>query len=157
MDETALDHDEIAPYDNDPSLPSIIIVDIDGTLALKHPDRGIFDYSKVLMDLPNTPVIMTVRALRQMGARVVLMSGRNEVCRKDTERWIEDHVGYGIPMFMRKQGDYRPDHVVKAEMFMNHIAGRFHVTAVFDDRDQMINLWRRHLMLPTFQVADGDF
>lgn len=152
-----VEYDGIEPYDNDPTLPSIFIVDIDGTLALKHPDRDIYDYSKVHMDLPNLPVIKVVRAVRQMDGKVVLMSGRSDECRQQTKRWIEDHVGYGIPMFMRRQGDFRKDYIVKHELFQNHIAGRFHVTGVFDDRDQVIRLWRNHLMIPTFQVADGDF
>lgn len=148
---------DVEPYDNDPSLPSIIIVDIDGTLAHKHPDRDIYDATKVHMDIPNEPVVRAVRALLQMDNKVVLMSGRSNESYDQTKRWIEDHVGYGIPLFMRQAGDFRPDHIVKAELFNNHIAGRFHVLCVFDDRDQVVHLWRRRLGIPTFQVADGDF
>ena len=78
MDKEELDYDGIEPYDNDPSLMSIFIVDIDGTIALRHPDRDIYDYSKVHMDLPNIPVIKVVRSIRQMDGKVVLMSGRSE-------------------------------------------------------------------------------
>lgn len=156
-EQQVVEYDGIKPYDNDPSLMSIFIVDIDRTLALKHPDRDIYDYSKVHMDLPNLPVITVVRAIRQMNEKVVLMSGRREECRQQTKRWIEDHVGYGIPLFMRKQGDFRKDYIVKHELFQEHIAGRFHVSGVFDDRSSVVRLWRNHLMLPTFQVADGDF
>jgi hypothetical protein len=42
--------------EQDEKLPRAIIVDIDGTLAIKG-DRDIFDYSKVHLDLPNKPIV----------------------------------------------------------------------------------------------------
>lgn len=147
----------IEPYHNDPDLPPIVLVDIDGTLAIKHPDRDIHDYHLVHMDHPNEPVIRAVKALRQMDHKVILMSGRNEDCRDVTEAWIERNVGYGIPLHMRKSGDFRQDYIVKHELFQEHIAGKYRVLMSFDDRDQVVDLWRRKLGIPTFQVADGNF
>ena len=148
---------KIEKYHNDPDLPPVILVDIDGTLAIKHPDRDIHEYHKVHMDYPNEPVIRAVKALRQMDHKVILMSGRNEDCRAVTEAWIERNVGYGLPLHMRKSGDFRQDYIVKHELFQEHIAGKYRVLMSFDDRDQVVDLWRRKLGLPTFQVADGDF
>lgn len=148
---------KIEKYHNDPDLPPVILVDIDGTLAIKHPDRDIHEYHKVHMDFPNEPVIRAVKALLQMSHTVILMSGRNEDCRDVTEDWIERNLGYGIPLHMRKSGDFRQDYIVKHELFQEHIAGKYRVLMSFDDRDQVVDLWRRKLGIPTFQVADGNF
>jgi hypothetical protein len=57
---------------------------------------------------------------------------------------------------MRPVGDMRKDSVVKAEIFDREIRGRYHVVAVFDDRDQVVKTWRS-LGLTVFQVAEGSF
>lgn len=145
------------PYHNDPALPHSIIVDIDGTLAQMHPGRSPYEWSKVGMDSPNPSVVSAVKAMRSSGVEVIIMSGRDGSCRGETERWLEEHVGENLTLHMRAAGDSRPDHLVKHELFSDHVADKYHVKCVFDDRDQVVNLWRRRLGLPTFQVAEGDF
>lgn len=148
----------VEPYNNDSTLPWVVLMDIDGTVAIKHPDRGIYDGSLAHLDTPNIPIVTTLRALRQLNhVEVIAMSGRGDNDRKVTEDWIKEHVGEGITLHMRKDKDLRPDWVVKYEMFQEHIAGKFHVLAAFEDRDQMVHLYRRRLYLPTVQVADGNF
>lgn len=151
------DYPPVEPYDSDPSLLSCWLFDIDGTLALKHPDRGIYDLSTVDLDLPNESVVLMAQALDEVGEVVIVMSGREDSARELTEKWLTRVLGWCPELHMRAAGDMRPDYVVKHELFQRHIAGKFHVLGVFDDRDQVVNLWRRRLQLPTFQVADGDF
>lgn len=148
---------EITPYHNDPELWHTVIVDIDGTLAIKHPDRDIHDYHLVHMDIPNIPVVTLVRELIASGLHVTVMSGRSEDCRDVTEKWLFQHLGARLPLFMRPSKDHRPDWIIKHELFTQHIADRFHVRFVLDDRDQVVTLWRDRLQLPTFQVAHGEF
>jgi len=57
---------------------SYVIVDIDGTIALKG-DRDPFHYHLADADLPNWPVIRTVQALHDAGNRIVFFSGRENV------------------------------------------------------------------------------
>jgi hypothetical protein len=57
---------------------------------------------------------------------------------------------------MRAAGDTRADAVVKRELFDAHIRDRYAVTAVFDDRDSVVAMWRG-LGLTVFQVAYGAF
>ena len=62
-------------------LPTAVVVDIDGTVATHAlPDgrfiRGHHDYRLVPWDLPNPPVIETVRALHAAGLEIVFCSGR---------------------------------------------------------------------------------
>ncbi|MFJ6138906.1 hypothetical protein [Kitasatospora sp. NPDC092286] len=104
-----------------PSRPRAVIVDIDG-MAAKHvlPDgtllRGHHDYSLVVRDLPNPPVIDTVNALWNAGHQIIFCSGRPErddrgySVRAATRRWLGRHLGEWADdslLLMRGQGDRR--------------------------------------------------
>jgi hypothetical protein len=68
-------------------------------------------------------------------------------------------VYVGLPyegLFMRPAGDTRKDSIVKREIFDAEIAHRWRVIGVFDDRRQVVRMWRA-LGLTVFQVAEGDF
>lgn len=143
-------------YANDPSLPSTVVVDIDGTLAHMH-DRGPYEWQKVGNDLPNVPVVRLVKDLIAAGQHVTVMSGRDGSCEAQTRAWLDEHVAVGLPVYLRAANDNRRDDIIKYELFQQHVAGKFYVRFVLDDRDQVVHLWRRILGLPTFQVADGAF
>jgi len=148
---------EIQPYHNDHRLPPVVIVDIDGTLAVKSPDRDIHDYHLVHLDTPNQAVSRLVTMLASYGWKIIVMSGRSEDCREVTQNWLNENVWPNLPLYMRPSKDHRPDWIVKHELFQEHIENRFCVRFVLDDRDQVVTLWRDRLQLPTFQVAYGDF
>lgn len=61
----------------------VIVVDIDGTLALMK-DRSAYEWEKVGNDELNQPVSQAINALRAMGNAVILLSGRDGSCRKQT-------------------------------------------------------------------------
>ncbi|UWP83939.1 AAA family ATPase [Dactylosporangium fulvum] len=139
-----------------PDAPRAVLVDIDGTVALFN-GRSPYDMSRVSTDLPNAPVIAAVRAMHAAGHEIVFCSGRSDDCREETAVWLEEHVGVPYSgLFMRQFGDQRRDSVVKAEIFEKEIRSRFHVVGVFDDRQQVVRMWRS-LGLTVFQVAEGDF
>ena len=143
-------------YEPPPDAPRTVLVDIDGTVALFN-GRSPYDMSRVAEDLPNAPVIAAVRAMHAAGHTVVFCSGRSDDCREDTEAWLAGHVGVPYAgLFMRAYGDQRRDSVVKAEIFEKEIRSRYHVVGVFDDRQQVVRMWRS-LGLTVFQVAEGDF
>lgn len=147
----------IEPYHNDHKLPSIIIVDIDGTLAEKSPERDIHDYHLVHLDTPIKATTNLITQLVSHGWKVVVMSGRKDDSRQQTQDWLNKHVAPDLPLLMRSSKDHRPDWIVKYELFQEHIADKYHVHFVLDDRDQVVALWRDKLKLPTWQVAHGDF
>jgi predicted kinase len=147
---------EIAPYPDNVDLPSVVLVDIDGTLALRT-DRGPYDWGRVGEDLPNQAVVGLVQDLIAAGQHIIVMSGRDGSCLEQTRSWLDVHVHPGLELHLRETGDTRQDTVVKHDMFREHIAGRYRVRFVLDDRDQVVSLWRTRLQLPTFQVADGAF
>ncbi len=143
-------------YEPDLSLPAAVIVDVDGTLALKHPDRDIYDLTRVSEDLPNWPVIEAVQAAKRDGMEVIYCSGREASARVDTAMWIAEYVEVPGELRMRAEGDRRRDSIVKRELFDTHIRDRFNVRRVYDDRQQVVDMWRA-LGLTCFQVAPGDF
>lgn len=141
-------------YVPDPSLPPAWLVDVDGTLA-DNTNRDPFAWHLVGQDTLIEPVARMVRALAT-DARIVVMSGRDEVCSDATRVWLAEHQ---IPMdalFMRKAGDMRRDAVVKRELFDQYVAPRWHVLGVIDDRQQVVDAWRA-MGLMCAQVAPGDF
>lgn len=143
----------------DESLPRCILVDIDGTVADKG-DRSPFDWHRVGFDAPKWPIIRLVRAMRASGYAIVFFSGRDAVCRPETTDWLGRYVGWPpaeYELFMRPERDNRKDALVKAELFERHIAGRYYVEFVVDDRQQVVDMWRRTLGLTCVQVDYGDF
>ncbi|MEU5220468.1 AAA family ATPase [Streptomyces sp. NPDC020807] len=144
------------PYVPDPALPSAVLCDIDGTLALRG-DRGPYDFTRCGLDLLNIPVRDALRAFRHAESdRIVLLSGRSEDHRELTEAWL---ARYEVPydeLWMRASGDGRGDDLVKAELFDAHVRHRYAVRVSLDDRDRVVALWRR-MGLPTWQVNYGNF
>jgi predicted kinase len=138
----------------DDSLPECVIFDVDGTLAL-HVDRSPYDESLVSTDRPNPNVVALARALQEE-VDVVITSGRTDGCREATERWLLEQGVVASEVFMRAVGDQRKDSVVKEEILRRDVLTRFRVRFVVDDRQQVVDAWRR-LGLECWQVAPGQF
>jgi hypothetical protein len=138
-------------------LPAAIMVDIDGTVALRG-DRSPYDETSVHLDTPNVPVIAAVRAMHAAGHAVVFCSGRREACRPATEAWLTEHVAVPYEVLHMRQPVHEgvKDAVVKTEIYREHVEPRYRVVAVFDDRQQVVDAWRA-LGLTVFQVAPGAF
>ena len=154
---------KIVPYVAPPNARRAMIVDIDGTVALHYNAvgeqlRGHFEYSRVLGDLPNYPVMDIIMALESSRNHTIFVSGREDSCRDDTVEWL-GRYGWGkgsYDLHMRKTGDHRPDYIIKYEIFDEHIRDNFDICCAVDDRNQVVRMWRS-LGLLTLQVADGDF
>ena len=136
---------------HDDSLPTCIVVDLDGTLAIVT-DRSPYDAANCERDRINEPV----RDLVEKYAHVVLCSGRQDKDREPTMRWLAaNNVRYD-ELWMRSSTDTRQDSAVKEDLYREHILGRWNVLFVVDDRQQVVDTWRR-LGLTCLQVAPGDF
>lgn len=83
----------------------------------------------------------------------ILFTGRPEKMRSATEAWLARNGIKHHGLFMRKDGDFREDSLVKSEMVE---ALGVPIFAVFDDRRQTTDMFRR-LGLFVFQVAEGNF
>lgn len=136
----------------------VIIVDIDGTVALRKGNRGPYDWHLVGTDFPNFPIINVVRALKNEGYNIVFVSGRMEQCRPETIQWIHEYIfpSQVVNLLMREDEDYRPDFVVKRELFEMYLKDLI-VLLVIDDRNQVVKMWREELGFICMQVAEGAF
>lgn len=142
------------PYNSD--LPDCYIFDIDGTLAIMG-DRGPYEWTRVEVDTPNLPVCMLWEPLRKSSDRIFIFSGRDSICRDQTERWLRlNNITYYDGLFMRPESDQRKDSIIKQELYEANIKDKYNVLGIFDDRNQVVDMWRS-LGLPCFQVAYGDF
>jgi predicted kinase len=141
----------------DDSLPTAVLCDLDGTLALIH-NRSPYDASNCdIKDLPNRPVIETVMAHHRGGKYIIFCSGREDKYRPETERFIQMHCkGLPYELYMRKTDDFRKDAIIKEEIYQENIEGKYNVLCVLDDRDQVVEFWRNK-GLTCFQVAPGNF
>lgn len=145
---------EPAVYEHDTSLPTAILCDIDGTLAHMK-DRSPFDWKRVGEDDADQTIKSLLDVLEEKYI-IILVSGRDEVCREETEQWLkEKDIPYTV-LFMRSENDSRQDSIVKQEMFENYIKGRCDIEFVLDDRNQVVEMWRS-LGLKCLQVQEGDF
>lgn len=139
-----------------------IIVDIDGTLAdlthrLHFLEKRDYDgfYGGMERDRPKSNVINTVNDLYEQSNRIVLCSGRPENYFTNTRDWLEVH---GVPynqLYMRPAGDYRKDHIIKAELYDQMIRDGYKPTLVIDDRPSVIAMWREK-GLDVLQVVGWD-
>lgn len=143
------------PYVRPVGKRKIYLFDIDGTLA-QMSDRSPFEWKKVGDDDPRRQVVLTAQALAMAGYEIVVMSGRDSVCRNETIAWLELYDIPFVDLFMRAEGDMRKDNIVKQELFDRHIRDFYDVVAVFDDRQQVVDMWRA-MGVDCFQVAPGDF
>ena len=171
------------PFEIWVGMKGTVFVDIDGTVAdLTHRRKYLQGGAKnwpaferaIPQDTPIQWVIDAVRRLYDAGWTVVMMSGRGEQSKEATVAWLEKH---GVPyhaIYMRRRwefepdgsikltrkgkklGDFRRDDIVKEELLGFAREAGYDPDVVFDDRDQVVAMWRR-LGIPVVQVAEGDF
>lgn len=140
----------------DPNLPNAVIIDIDGTLALRHSDREIYEFEKAGQDEVNQPVKEITKRAFEYQDIVIIVSAREDKWKDVTTKWLSDN---GIPydhIFMRKTGDDRKDAIIKEEIYNTHIKDKFNVKYVVDDRSRVCQKWR-DLGLVVFQVQEGNY
>ena len=136
----------------------IILIDIDGTIALRG-DRSPHYHDSAMEDAVNWPIVHMCDALYASKVyNFILISGRDEKYRNVTEYWLYRHdiFTYRKRLIMRPRGDNRPDEVVKRELYEGDAALRRTVWLVLDDRNKVVKMWRG-VGLTCLQVAEGDF
>lgn len=129
-----------------------VIFDVDGTIAdcshrLPHILGGKKDWPAFFkgmeLDKPIIPIIDLLITL-EASNRIVLCSGRPMEHFKATLDWVQEHVGgdYVSAIYMRATGDYRKDHIVKAELLDKIKADGYDPWLVVDDRSSVVAMWR---------------
>jgi hypothetical protein len=133
----------------------VILVDIDGTVSHRV-DRDPFEYDKVLGDRPDHRVIEVVNAMWRAGYKIIFVSARDDSCFDDTFEWLRLNCPPFLKLFMRATGDQRRDAEVKRDIYEFLIKPEYEVFCVFDDRNQVVEMWRE-IGLKVFQPEFGDF
>lgn len=130
-----------------------VLCDIDGTLA-HMTTRGPYDYDKVDTDSLDDEIFDILRGLSRLGYAIVIVSGRDGICKEDTYNWLLANLR-NVPFYhyQRAVGDKRPDDVIKEELLEQIVAYGFCPKMVFDDRPRVTRKWRA-LGLKVFQVGN---
>ncbi len=143
-----------------------IISDIDGTIAdlthrLHHiapgkPKNWDAFFEACSEDTPHQDVIDIIHGFEyKHWIELIFVSGRSDVVRNQTTRWL-NKVGFTkFDLYMRKAGDHRPDDIVKAQIYNKFLKDK-DIWFVLDDRDRVVNMWRSH-GIRCLQVAPGNF
>lgn len=145
----------VEPIVSDDTKPHAFVFDLDGTLALNNGKRSPYDWKRVGEDDVNLPVKTVLNALSGYGWHIILCSGRDGVCKPETQEWLDKHEIDYDRLFMREKGDQRKDYIIKEELW-REISEHYHIVAMFDDRNQVVDHGRK-LGFPVFQVQEGDF
>ena len=147
----------------------IVIFDLDGTLALIDSRREIsigddgkmdwdtfFNPKMISLDDPNQTVIDMARMINMTDRyQIWILSGRSDRTKDATIDWLNQHdVPFDHLMMRPKKLHFTKDSDLK-QMWLDEI-GVDNVAMVFDDRNQVVDMWRKN-GITTFQVADGDF
>jgi len=124
-----------------PSDRPLAIVDLDGVLAdvrprLPHIEGARKDWAAFFAGIPDDPPLAEgLAVVHRLLAdhEVVLLTGRPERTRADTEWWL---AAQGLPrlrLIMRRDGDRRPARQVKRQLVRRLAAGRTVAIVVDDD------------------------
>lgn len=140
-------------YTPDTELPSAIIVDVDGTIAIMD-GRGPFEWHRVGEDLPRWLIIDMVINYHRQGYKIIIVSGRSDECKAETLEWLSFHMIPFDELHMRKEGDFRRDSAIKEEILWTHLAHKYNIVAAIDDRPMMIRTWYELKIPNVISVAD---
>lgn len=131
-------------------VPAAVIVDVDGTLvdvsSVRHhvtgPKRNFDAFHSASADCP--PIAQTLTWVEEMhdaGHHILVVTARMEKWRNLTQAWLDRHLPRPhTELVMRRDGDYRPDNVVKREIHAK-LASRYQIRFAADDNPNVIALW----------------
>lgn len=148
-------------YLGEVGLPEADICDIDGTIASCEGVRSPYDYSRVAYDHARNAIIDILWDRHHAGKKLILMSGRPDInnVRRDTTEWLYTHRVPPFEFLAMRPGDRLQvnDAIIKRDLFDEYVRGYYNIGVIFDDRDRVVNMWRRQLGLNCLQVNYGDF
>lgn len=141
-----------------PDWPYVVVCDLDGTLTTGPKDRSPYEWSKVGQDDINLGIAHVLDGIKILNyCKIILFSGRDEVCRPETEDWLERHDIEYDELFMRPKDDNRSDVIIKSEMIENHIKDKYNVLIWFDDRVRVANMLRDVYGINVAQLGDPNY
>lgn len=127
-----------------------VIADLDGTLcdvsSIQHlvegEERDFHAFHAASADCPSIEAVVgAVRDAKEKGAGILIVTSREFIWRDLTLDWLAAHEIPYDELVMRIVGDYRADHVVKAEMLDDLEKRGWEVSDAWEDRDDIAELW----------------
>ena len=103
-------------------------------------------------DLPIKPVVTVMNSLYKDGHQILIVSGRVKSEEKDTINSLSLLSPYAgtLPTYFRSDTDYRPDYEMKKTALAKIKRDGYDPVMAFDDRPNVIKMWREQNIL----VAD---
>jgi hypothetical protein len=143
----------------------IIVFDLDGTICnVNHRRHWVTSKPKnwpawnagIKNDTPHDDIVWILKDYHDADHLIILCSGRSDDLRAASEDWLNEN---GIPfhqLYMRSEGDNRPDSIVKVEL-LDRIREEWGDPYLwFDDRNSVVDAIRT-AGVRVLQVAPGDF
>ena len=146
--------------------PKTIVFDMDGTLvdvsSIRHhvmrPKNRNFDAFH--RESVNCPPIKWVKNMawdyHLQGYTVIQVTARSEKYRPHTSWWIADNNVPSDALYMRPDGDYRPDYDVKKDM-LDRLLLKYDIISAYDDNPSIVALWSEYdipcVVVPGYQTT----
>lgn len=113
-------------------------------------------YASLKDDKPMATIDI-LKALYNNGYKIILLTGRPEIYKEDTVTWLCKHfVPYHELHMLPVAKQYVKDAVVKLKIYEREISPKYDVIAVFEDRKQCVDMWRK-IGLLCFQPKESNF
>lgn len=143
------------------------IVDVDGTLVnvsslhsylatIVNPDgtykqAGLDTYHRLAQECPAIwETIDKCEGMHTQGVDVVVVTARSERYRGLTKQWLHKYAVPYRALYMRPEGDHRPDYDVKKDL-LAEIQEQWDVVRAYDDNPKVLALWEE-MGIPADQV-----
>lgn len=146
-------------------MKNVVIFDLDGTLADgrhrlhalpkvdPHLPRSWDEFNKLA--IYDKPIKDNIRLcnLLSICQHIIILTGRNEIVRKETEQWLSDNKVFYDELIMRGLDDDRKDIHTKEEVIKK--LGVDNILCAFDDLPHVVKHFRS-LGITTHQVTEHE-
>lgn len=151
-------------YGHQTSKQRAVIFDMDGTLAdvsgIRHhveggpennykKDFNAFHEESVNVP-PNHSVVNQAQVSHLLGNKNIIVTARGSQWRNHTAMWLALNNVPSDAMYMRKEGDHRPDYEVKKDIH-DRLSRSYDVIHAVDDNPNVLRLWKEK-GIPTTKV-----
>ena len=137
--------------------PNAIIVDLDATIALNLQSRPFFGEDCAKEIHKDIPILPTIHIIENFNGEVLFLTGRDEACREETDKWIKSHTHLSnYKLFMRPNGDYSPGVEFKVNIYKKFIEPYYNIEFVLEDSNKIVDAFR-NLNLFVLQPNKGTY
>ncbi len=128
-----------------------VIFDMDGTLCdvtttrhfVEGKERDFDAFHAASMDCPShANVVDGLRQAQRDGYSILIVTARSAKWRDYTIKWLDKLDITFDRFYMRIEGDFRPDYVMKKDILKQILADGYRPIHAWDDNRKVIEVWR---------------